>query len=132
MRCETGALPIPPQGTGSADPGRQLDLHASLGGQVDRVEVVQPAQRAGDRVEVGHDVIGRQMGAQGGADVVPTVAGWEGFWPWTSVDDAFLRERGVPIAATVVAGAFGRAGKLVVAAGDREVSEAELARVPAG
>ena len=63
-------VPVGPVRPEPAHPRRQLDLHAAERRHVHRVVRVQPAQLAGDRVEVVDDlVVGqgrRQLGAQGG------------------------------------------------------------------
>ena len=57
------------------------------------------------------------------------VSGWEGFWPWARVDDAWLAERGLPFTAEPMREAGPRVGKLVIAGGPRESSEADLLRL---
>jgi hypothetical protein len=54
------------------------------------------------------------------------VSGWEGFWPWQVVDDAWLAKRELPFVLSSVQAPVGRVGKLVIAGGIREAPEAEL------
>lgn len=56
------------------------------------------------------------------------VSGWEGFYPWSGVDDSLLEWRGIPLSAEIVRGTFERVGKLVIATGEQQASPQELDR----
>jgi hypothetical protein len=57
------------------------------------------------------------------------VSGWEGFWPWSTVEQAWLAQRGLPFSAASIQAASSRVAKLVIASGEKEAPEVELQRL---
>ncbi len=57
----------------------------------------------------------------------PDLTGWEGFFPLSDVDDAWLQARGLPLTAAAIDPVRQRVGKLVLHDGAREAPEERLA-----